>query len=431
MKIPGCWKANLLEICEHYHGLIPYFTVTSLLLRNRMTVFYSWGCYLQGHSARSKPISIMPGKCVLAILHPANTHPPCEHSTGIELCPDKQIDTDCCLNDVSWAWLSCWHLLTTQDACSLLQQLLFFPLESVLKGKYQVEDIFLVNVFQDAAWPRSIPRTEAVKQRNPYRVISSMSIAALATSHAVRRMSTNQNKTTRNRKAELCTQGAASDSTSSPSGPPQLHTVPLLPWNTPGESCWSRQLPKALQVWWSCAEGHGHSAPSPGARLSPRIPCLSPASQDCGMLALKHEIQLNSSEIPLGDRMGQSRVLEDPSASALLPLPSMTEKTQPNKQKSVTSMNSAQASLQNHLKKLSHYIQLPVPATRVLPPQVTPTPSLLWVQRWPCWHSWQVCFLSQVTAKRSWNQGPVLIRAPLRKQSISDDLCQLRSLSQF
>lgn len=103
MKIPVCWKANVLEICERYHGLIPYFTVISLLLRNRMTLFYSWGCYLQGHSARSKPISIMPGKCVLVILHPANTHPPCEHSTVMELCPDKQIDTDCCLNDVLWA----------------------------------------------------------------------------------------------------------------------------------------------------------------------------------------------------------------------------------------------------------------------------------------------------------------------------------------
>lgn len=149
------------------------------------------------------------------------------------------------------------QLLTPPHHTGCLQSFaaaLVFPLESVLKGKYQVEAIFLVNVFQDAAWPRSIPRTEAVKQRNPYRLISSMSIAALATSHAVRRMSTNQNKTTRNRRAELCTQGAASDSTSSPSAPPQLHIVSLPPWNTPGESCWSRQLPKALQLWelWVC-----------------------------------------------------------------------------------------------------------------------------------------------------------------------------------
>lgn len=93
MKIPGCWKTNLLEISECYHGLIP---VISLLLRNRITVFYFCGWYLQGHSARTNPISIMPAKCMLVILHPANTHPLCEHNTGMELCPDKQIHTDFC-----------------------------------------------------------------------------------------------------------------------------------------------------------------------------------------------------------------------------------------------------------------------------------------------------------------------------------------------
>lgn len=103
MKIQGYWKIILLEIHECSQGFIPYFTVISLIFRNRMIVFDSCGWSLQGHSARTKPISVMPGKCVLAILHPANTHPPCEHSTGMELRPDKQTRTDFCLKDVLWA----------------------------------------------------------------------------------------------------------------------------------------------------------------------------------------------------------------------------------------------------------------------------------------------------------------------------------------
>lgn len=83
-----------------------------------------------------------------------------------------------------------------------------FPFEPVLIGKF----IFLVPVFQDAAWPRSIPRTEAVKQRNFYRLSSSMNTTALTTSHAVARICTNQNETTRNRRVEQHTWGTASDS---------------------------------------------------------------------------------------------------------------------------------------------------------------------------------------------------------------------------
>lgn len=193
-----------------------------------------------------------------------------------------------------------------------------FPFESMLREKYQVEAIFLVSVFQDAAWPRSIPRTEAVKQRNPYRLISSMRlIAALATSHAVTRMNTNQNKTTRNRRAEHCTQGAASDSTSSPSAHAQLqHRAPPSLEHTLQE----KALPSTADPG-SCPN-HG----SDGGRLQmglvtqllPKRPdprtgithhSLCPASQYYGMLNLKPETQLNGSTIPLGDRMGQSRVL--------------------------------------------------------------------------------------------------------------------------
>lgn len=115
------------------------------------------------------------------------------------------------------------QLLTPPHHTGCLQSFaaaLFFPLNLCYKENIRWKLFFLVSVFQDAAWPRSFPRTEAVKQRNPYRLISSMSTAALAPSHAVR-MSTNQNKTTHNRKAELCTQGAARDSTSSPSAHPQ------------------------------------------------------------------------------------------------------------------------------------------------------------------------------------------------------------------
>lgn len=150
-----------------------------------------------------------------------------------------------------------------------------FPFESVLEGKYQVEVIFLVSVFQDAAWPRSVPRTEAVKQRNPYRLISSMSIAALATSHAVRRKSTNKNETTHKRRAELCTQGTASDSTSNPPAHPHSSTVPLLPWNTHSRRKLLVQLlvqllPKAQQLCEQAADGLGHSDHTPQS-----LPCLT------------------------------------------------------------------------------------------------------------------------------------------------------------
>lgn len=142
---PWKFQAAGKRICWKFLSVIMYyFTVISLLLRKRMTILFL--CYLQGHSARSKPVGIMPGKCVLVILHPANTHPPCEHSTGMELCPDKQIHTDFCLS-VLWAWLSCWHLLTTQDACSLLQQLLFSPWICAKRKNIRWKLFFLVNVF--------------------------------------------------------------------------------------------------------------------------------------------------------------------------------------------------------------------------------------------------------------------------------------------
>lgn len=186
-----------------------------------------------------------------------------------------------------------------------------FPFESVLKGKYQVEAIFLASVFQDAAWPRSIPRTEAVKQRNPYRLISSMSIAALATSHAVARMSTNQNKTTRSRRAEFCTQGTASHSTSSASVHPQLqHCAPtslesrrklLVQSSCPKHSSGGSRLQMGL-VTQLLPQRQG-----PRTGITPHS--LFPASQDCRVLALKPETQGNSSKIPSGNRMRQSRVL--------------------------------------------------------------------------------------------------------------------------
>lgn len=146
-----------------------------------------------------------------------------------------------------------------------------FPFESVLEGKYQVEVIFLVSVFQDAAWPRSIPRTEAVKQRNPYKLISSISIAALATSHAVRRKSTNKNETTHKRRAELCTQGTASDSTSNPSAHPQLqHCAPAPLEYTLQEKAAGPAAAQSTAVCEQAADGLGHSDHTPQS-----LPCLT------------------------------------------------------------------------------------------------------------------------------------------------------------
>lgn len=119
-----------------------------------------------------------------------------------------------------------------------------FPFESVLIGKHQVEEfIFLVTVFfQDAAWPRPIPRTEAVEQRNFYRLIRSMTITALATSHAVARICTNQNKTTRNRRAEQHMQRPASNSSFSTSA----DTSSTVLWHGPACVLKKKNLPTVV-----------------------------------------------------------------------------------------------------------------------------------------------------------------------------------------
>lgn len=196
----------------------------------------------------------------------------------MELSPDKQIHTDFCLmmfcGPDSAADTSSPHRMPAVFCSSSV-----FPFESVLKGKYQVDAIFLVSVFQDAAWPRSIPRTEVVKQRNPYRLISSMSIAALAPSHAVR-MSTNQNKTTHKRRAELCTQGTASGSTSTPSAHPQLqHCAPAsLEYTLQEKAAAPGSCPKHSRCgscrWPWSSSSFPEARPSPGITPQP-LPCLT------------------------------------------------------------------------------------------------------------------------------------------------------------
>lgn len=161
-----------------------------------------------------------------------------------------------------------------------------FPFESGLIGKHQVEElIFLVTVFQDPAWPRSIPRTEAVEQRNFHRLSSSMNITALATSHAIARICTNQNETTHNRRAEQCMQGTASDSTFGTSADTRGSGQPPAPAVTlPQNMCSSRKTSPLLFIQatnqtaalprrWQRKAGDTvvHLVPSQEATLSDRI----------------------------------------------------------------------------------------------------------------------------------------------------------------
>lgn len=126
--------------------------------------------------------------------------------------------------------------------------------------------------------------------------------------------------------------------------PTPLHThssstVPLLPWNThSSRKLLVQLLPKAQQFVSRLLMGLV-------TQITPHN--LFPASQDCGMQALKLEIQLSNSEIPLGDKMGQSKVLRDSSASALLPSFSMTGKK-------INSLPWTLHRHKNHLNKLSH-----------------------------------------------------------------------------
>lgn len=156
-------------------------------------------------------------KRLLVILPPANTHPPCGRSAGMKLCPAEQVLIDFCLNDVLWAWHSCWHLLTTQDACILLQQLCFSlwicSNRKALGGRVS----FSSYCFSRRCLAEINSKNCGSQTKKLYRLISSMNITALATSHAVARICTNQNETTRNRRAEQRMQGTASACTFSTS----------------------------------------------------------------------------------------------------------------------------------------------------------------------------------------------------------------------
>lgn len=236
---PVCWKFVFIMGSLRLCTVFPFHCDQSVPQKQDQLYFVPVGGICKATTQGPKLLV----SCVLLIQPPANTHPPCEHNTGMKLCPAEQVLTDFCSNDVLWAWLSCWHLLTTQDACILLQQLCFsFWICANRKapgGRVYFSSYWF---FQDAAWLRSVPRTEAVEQRNFYRLIRSMTITALATSHAVARICTNQNETTRNRRAEQHMQGPASDSSFSTSA----DTSSTVLWHGPAYVLEEKNLSTAV-----------------------------------------------------------------------------------------------------------------------------------------------------------------------------------------
>lgn len=170
---------------------------------------------------------------------------------------------------------------------------------------------------------------------------------------------------------------------------------------TPGESCCSRKLHKAQQV----REQMGTQLLPLAWDPTPQpLPCLT------GLWEAGSEAW-NSTEQQWNPSRGQDRVKQSLVGSKCFSPSSFTLHNRKNAH-SVTPMNSAQAQ-----KPSKGVVSLNAATSASYQGFATPTLSLLWVLCTRCHagtHN-KFVFFPRHSAKRSWNQGPALIRTPLRK----------------